>query len=91
MRFSVANVVATRAALDHKRSDFDVFPEDYFLADRRGRVRGIRKAVLKSAALKECDIVRLEEFLPSVYASEKFKDVRVRTLHRLRIPPRGHA
>jgi hypothetical protein len=71
--FSIANIVERRAALDRSRSDCDLFPGDYFLPDRRGAVRGIRRAVLRASALHGCDIVRLDDFPASVYVSEKFR------------------
>lgn len=73
--FSIANIVERRRALDRARSDYDVFPDDYFLADRRGGVRGIRQAVLCVDALAGCDVARLDEFPSSVYVSERFKNV----------------
>lgn len=71
--FSIANIVERREALDRSQSDYDVFPDDYFLPDRRGNVRGIRRAVLRERALAGCDIARLAEFPASIYVSERFK------------------
>ncbi len=71
--FSIANVIERRRALDRCRSDYDVFPDDYFLSDRRGNVRGIRTAALNTEALAGCDILRLDEFPSSVYVSERFR------------------
>ena len=73
--FSIANIVERRGALDRSRSDYDVFPNDYFLSERRGDVRGIRRVVLHVEALRGCDIARLDEFPSSVYVSERFKNV----------------
>ncbi len=73
--FSVVNVVERRPALDLSRTDYDVFPEDYFLPERRGKVRGVRRLVLRSEALANCDMARLDEFAPGVYASERFRIV----------------
>jgi hypothetical protein len=73
--FHVANVLERRAGLDTTRSDFDAFPPDYFLPERRGRVRGLRKPVLRRQALERCDVMRLEEFPVTLYASQRFKDV----------------
>jgi len=74
-KFKIANIVEIRKALDMESSDFDVFPADYFLERRRGRIRGIRRAVLISKALNGCDIIRLEEYKEAIYVSERFKDV----------------
>jgi hypothetical protein len=72
--FSVANVIERRRALDRRRSDYDVFPDDYFLSERRGKVRGLRTAVLNTEALAACDILRLDEFTTSIYVSERFRE-----------------
>jgi hypothetical protein len=73
--FSIANITERREALDRSSSDYDVFPDDYFLSDRRGKVRGIRRVVLRAKALAGCDSARLDEFPSSVYVSERFKNV----------------
>jgi len=73
--FAIANVLRLVEALDVPRSDVSVFPQDYFLLDRRGRVSAIRRAVLRESRLWERDIVRLFEFPSSVYVSERFRDV----------------
>jgi hypothetical protein len=71
--FSIANVVERRRALDWSRTDYDVFPDDYFLSERRGLFRAIRRVALRADALKDVDIVRLDEFPPSVYVPNNFK------------------
>lgn len=71
--FAIANIVERRRALDRKRSDYDVFPDDYFLPERRGSVRGVRRVVLRADALAGCDIIRLDDFPSGVYVSERFK------------------
>lgn len=73
--FSIANIIGRRMALDLSSSDYDVFPDDYFVAERRGNIRGMRRAVLCSEALNGCDAARLAEYPPSVYVSERFKNV----------------
>jgi hypothetical protein len=73
--FAVANVIDVVAALDRERSLFDRYPPDYFAPQRRGQIAGIQRAVLRAEKLSGHDIVRLEEFPVSVYASEHFKDV----------------
>jgi len=72
--FSIANIVECREALNMSRSNYDVFPDDYFLPERRGRVRGILSATLIADALRDCDVVRLKEFPFSIYVSQRFKD-----------------
>jgi hypothetical protein len=73
--FSIANVTERRAALDRSRSDFDVFQNDYFIPERVGKIRGIRRPALNADALQGCDVVRLDEFPFGIYVSERFKDV----------------
>lgn len=70
--FAIAHVVELRAALDLERSAYEVFPNDYFLPDRRGLIRSLRRAVLKKAALYDTDAIRLKEFFPRVCVSERF-------------------
>lgn len=71
--YCIANIVERRAALDFARSDYDVFPDDYFLPERRGKVRGIRRVTLRAEKLEGCEIFKLDEFAPSIYMSESFK------------------
>jgi hypothetical protein len=73
--YAIANILNTVQALDTNRSDFSVFPEDYFLAERRGRVSGIRKAVLGKDCLNGFHIIRLEEFKVAVFVSQHFVDI----------------
>lgn len=73
--YSVANVVALRDALDRGLSDYSVYPDDYFLPERRGRVRAVRITVLRRAALAGTDLIRLADSRASVYASERFRQV----------------
>lgn len=73
--YSIANILNLPAALDMERSDFSVYPEDYFLKDRIGSVSGIRKAVLRNEFLGGLHIVRLKEFEESVFVSQHFVDV----------------
>jgi hypothetical protein len=72
--FAVANVFARDGALDLAKSDLDVFPDDYFIHDRQGCVRAIRKATLIASRLSDCDVARVREFLSGVYVSTKFKE-----------------
>jgi hypothetical protein len=71
--FAIANILDVVPALDLKRSDYDLFPDDYFFEADRGMVRGIRKAVLKSEAVKGHDFIRLKEYDVSIYSSARFK------------------
>jgi hypothetical protein len=73
--FAIANILCLVPALDLENSDFDVFPDDYFLPERRGKVRGIRKPVLRRAAVEPFDVIRLAEFKWYACVSERFKHV----------------
>lgn len=73
--YAIANIVnLVEGALDLERSDYDVYPPDYFLPERVGKVRGIRIPVLRAEKLKGLDIVRLAEARAAFYVSERFKD-----------------
>lgn len=72
--YAIANIVnLVEGALDLERSDYDVYPPDYFLTERAGKVRGIRIPVLRGEKLKGLDIVRLAEAKAAFYVSERFK------------------
>jgi hypothetical protein len=73
--YAIANILNLPEALDREKSDFDVFPEDYFLPDRRGLISGIRKTVLRKKPLHEFHIIRLKEFDVAVFVSQHFVDV----------------
>jgi hypothetical protein len=73
--YAIANILNLPEALDRERSDCDVFPEDYFLPDRRGLVSGIRKTVLLKDKLDGFHIIRLKEFEVAVYVSHYIVDV----------------
>lgn len=73
--FFVANVLNLAAALDLKHSDYTVFPADYFLEARRGRISALRKPVLVADAIGEFDALRLEEFPEFLFVSDTFRRV----------------
>ncbi len=70
--YCIANILNCVRALDLHRSDFDRFPNDYFLPQRRGQIRALRKAVLERDALSGHDIIRLSEYKVAVYVSQHF-------------------
>lgn len=73
--YAIANIVnLVEGALDLERSDYDVYPPDYFLPERVGKVRGVRIPVLRGEKLPGLDIVRLAEAKAAFYVSERFKD-----------------
>jgi hypothetical protein len=73
--YSIANILNFPSALDREKSDFSVFPQDYFAPEDRGRISRIRKAVLIQNALKDFHIIRLKDFSEAVYVSQHFVDV----------------
>jgi hypothetical protein len=70
--FSIANVTNLVPALDMLRSDYVVFGDER--PDRRGEIKGIRRAVLRAPALAGYDILRLNEFDLAICVSERFRD-----------------
>lgn len=73
--YSIANIVnLVEGALDLKRSDYDVYPADYFLPERVGKMRALRIPVLRGEKLNGLDIVRPAEYKVEYYVSERFKD-----------------
>lgn len=73
--YSIANILNHSSALDLDKSDFSVFPEEYFDPKNRGRIRSLRKAVLKKSTLQGLDILRLKDFPEDVFISAKFREV----------------
>jgi hypothetical protein len=73
--YSIANILNLRSSRDYDRSDFSVFPEDYFWATDRGRISSLRTAVLKRSTLQDLDILRLEGFRHAVFVSRRFVDL----------------
>lgn len=73
--FAIANILNLLPALDFEKSDYDLFEDDYFLTERRGKVRGIRKPVLRSFIIEGYDIFRLREFKRYIIVSERFRNI----------------
>lgn len=71
--FCFANILERRRALDRQRSSYAVFPDDYFLPQRRGLVRAIYRRVLVGEQLQGCDVLRLDEYYVSIFVSDRFK------------------
>lgn len=72
--FSIANLLNLVAALDVAKSQVLWNPSNYGFRERRGTIRAIRYATLRASALEGYDIIRLQEYWPSIYVSEKFAD-----------------
>ena len=73
--YSIANILNFASLLDLDRSDFSVFPEDYFSPGDRGAISSLRKAVLKKSTLQSFHILRLQEFPEAVFVSQRFRSV----------------
>jgi hypothetical protein len=73
--FWIANVVTRLPALNTALSTYTIVPPDYFIEARRGEIAGLRKPVLKGEVLLGLDVLRLEEFFPPVFVSERFRNV----------------
>ena len=71
--FAIANLLNVLDVLDLKRSDYEVFGPDR--PDRMGKIRDLRKAVIRMDAVEGCDIVRPREFPFIILASRKFRNV----------------
>jgi hypothetical protein len=71
--FAIANVLACRSALDLERSDLGLFPDDYFIPSRRGKVRSVRQPVLRAAALDEIHCLRAIEYPVQLFVSDHFR------------------
>jgi len=73
--FAIANILSLLPAMDFDKSDYDLYEEDYFLLERRGKVRGIRKPVLRSIVIEGYDVFRLKEFNRYIIVSERFRNI----------------
>jgi hypothetical protein len=74
--FTIANILNRCEALDMRRSEYDLFPNDYFVRERRGKISGIRAPVLRRAALAtDVHILRLKEYWAPVFVSELFVNI----------------
>ena len=70
--FCVANILNCVDALDLERSAVERFPEDYFLPQRRWRIRCVKDPVLIRSVLARCDVIRLSGYTEPIYVSERF-------------------
>lgn len=73
--YAILNVLCRRDALNRSRSDFELFPEDYVLPQRRGMVRAVRRPVLDARSLLDTDFVRLNEYPFQLFVSERVRDL----------------
>lgn len=72
--YHVANITNKVNALDLTRSEYSVFPEEYFIQEDRGQISSLQRAVLRAEALIGLDVLRLQEFLVFEAVSERFKE-----------------
>ncbi len=77
--YSFANVIARVSALDYDRTDWGPLPPDpdEGIDPETGKlkVQGIWRAALIEAKLRGHDLIRLVEFFPPVFVSQRFADV----------------
>ena len=76
--YTIVNVVTRIAALDYDKTDFGLLPLDESEIDPESgcpKVRTIRQAALKRSKLRGHDMVRLAEYFPLVFVSERFAEV----------------
>ncbi|RJQ27969.1 MAG: hypothetical protein C4589_07420 [Peptococcaceae bacterium] len=73
--FAIANILNLLPALDFEKSDYDLYPDDYFLPERRGKVRAVRRPVLRYKVIEGCDILRLKEYKVMILVSERFRNL----------------
>ncbi len=71
--FSLANVTNVVEALDRQRSEYEVFPDEYFLPERRGRLRALKRVVLNAEHLGGGDVLRAKEYPQSLFVNDRFK------------------
>jgi len=71
--YQIANFLNKVRALDLERSEYNRYKDDYFIPERRGRISMLKKVVLKSKALENFDVIRLEEYFTYKAVSERFK------------------
>ncbi len=74
--FAVANVIARISALDRERSKMlDVDDDEIDPLTREPRVLGFWKAALRAEMLAEHDMIRLVEFFPPIFVSQRFVEL----------------
>jgi hypothetical protein len=77
--YAFANVITRVAALDYEATDWGALPPDpdEGIDPNTGRpaVQAIWRAALIEASLKGHDIIRLVEFFPPVFVSERFAEI----------------
>ena len=73
--FHIANITNVVNAFDYEKSIYRFFPEDFPNPNVRGNLTGIRKFVLKSSEINNCDIFRLAEYSRRFFVTDKIKKV----------------
>lgn len=72
--YAIANILNIVPALDLSKSDYQVYPNDHFLPERRGKVRYVGKFVLKKSKLNGYDVIRLVDYDVVELVSSRFKE-----------------
>jgi len=73
--YAILNVLHRRDALNRSKSDFDLFPNDYVVPQRRGMIRAIRHPVLDPRSILHTDFLRLNEYPFQLFVSERVRGV----------------
>lgn len=73
--FYIANFLNFIEAFDYEKSKYSIYGNDYTVPEKRGKVSGAIKYVLKEESLEGFDIIRLKEFSLRFFVSEKFKKI----------------
>jgi len=73
--YAILNVLHRRDALNRSKSDFDLFPDDYVLPQRRGMVRAIRRPVLDARSILDTDFLRLNEYPFQLFVSDRVRGI----------------
>jgi len=73
--FSIANFTNFIEALDHDRSKYTRFSDDFPNPNVRGKISGITKFILLQRKIIHFDIFRLKDFELRYFVSEKFKKI----------------
>ncbi len=76
--FYIANIVNVIEAVDKKKSEFDIFPNDFPNPNMRGKISFFKKLILNKKAIKNNNIFRLAEYKEKIIVSGKVKEVFVK-------------
>lgn len=70
--FYIANFLNYVEALDHTKSIYNKFSDDFPNPNVRGSIAGVMKFVLLEEKIKKFDVIRLKEYKQRFFVSERF-------------------